>query len=146
MAASPRDLLKPRSQRLMEVNKALQQQDGFADSVYIAYPATINAPGSTLTLPAGSWVFVGGAVGTATAAITIAAATGAAPFSGVTVNPTTGVLTAAGPFAASAIPANFASVNEFVGGANAVVAYDAGSNALISPSGTQGPTGSTGGF
>lgn len=124
MAASPRDLLKPRSQRLMEVCKAIQQQDGFADSVYVAYPATIGTPG-TGTLPAGSWVFAGGLIGTATAAIAIAAPTAVAPFSGVTIG-ANGVLTAAGPFAASAFPANFVPVNEYQGGAVVVDAYDAG--------------------
>jgi hypothetical protein len=48
MSASPRDLLKPRSQRLLEVAHAIQQQVGFADSQYVTFGCVL-APGGTNT-------------------------------------------------------------------------------------------------
>lgn len=46
MSASPRDLLKPRAQRLLEVAQGIQQQTGFADSQYVTFGCKL-APGST---------------------------------------------------------------------------------------------------
>lgn len=48
MAASPRDLLKPRSQRLMEVAQSIQQQNGFADGQFVTFGCVL-APGATDT-------------------------------------------------------------------------------------------------
>lgn len=58
MPASPRDLLKPRAQRLGEVAQGIMQQTGFHDSQYVTYGAVL-APGGTntqLAISAGEYV------------------------------------------------------------------------------------------
>jgi hypothetical protein len=57
MAASPRDLLKPRTQRLEEVATGLQKQAGFHDSQFVTFGCVL-APGATpanLAISAGEY-------------------------------------------------------------------------------------------
>ena len=58
MAASPRDLLKPRAQRLQEVAQGLQGQSGFHDSQFVTF-GCVPAPSTTpakLAISAGEYV------------------------------------------------------------------------------------------
>lgn len=61
MSASPRDLLKPRSQRLLEVAESVQLQSGLADGQYVTFGCLL-APGATntqLAISAGEYAIGG---------------------------------------------------------------------------------------
>lgn len=173
MAASPRDLLKPRAQRLKEVAEGLQNQQGFADSQFVTFGCVL-APGSTapnLAISSGEFSLAQALVqyaGTVAAGVVLTGLgltnTGAGQSCYVLVeSDAAGVLS----YSQSAIVSSGTPVMpspnagrivlgylnigaSFTFGTTALTApmcvtqpYSAGN---VSPSGTQGPTGSTGGF
>lgn len=189
MPAQPRDLLKPRAQRLMEVAHAAQQETGLADGQYVTYGCKL-APGGTntqLAISDGEYFLAQSLIEFPTnAGITLTTAanwagsvaptnTGAGQScyclveadvtqptpvvtltQGVIVSSGTPVLPTLTPtrimLGYLAIPASFTfGTTALTAGGYSLSptgicvtqSYDAGN---INPAGTQGPTGSTGGF
>lgn len=172
MSAQPRDLLKPRAQRLQEVYTAAQEQVGLADGQMVAFGCVL-APGATpqqLAISAGEFVSAGSVLNlpavtgqVLTALTNLAAGQSCYVLVEADMTQPTPVLTltqsaivAAGlpvmpsPTATKIVLGYLSLAGVFTMGTTALTgpmcitqAYSAGN---VNPSGVQGPTGSTGGF
>ena len=173
MAASPRDLLKPLSQRMLEIAQAVQQQTGRADGQAVLYGGTLAVGGTTTQLAISDCLYSMAGTLLVMPAVTAQVLTGSSiptlsagqscnvlveidntqPTPVVTLTPgavTTGTPVTPSPNAGRIVLGYLALTGAFTPGTTALtapmcvtLAYSAGN---VNPAGTQGPTGSSGGF
>ena len=173
MAASPRDLLKPRAQRLEEVAMGLQKQAGFHDSQFVTFGCVLAPGGTTSQLAISAGEYSLGQALVEFAAVTAQVLSGLTPAlvtmiagqscyvlveadASSVLYFTQSAIVSAGtpvmpsPTASRIVLGYLAPTGAFTFGTTALTApfcvtqpYSAGN---VNPSGTQSTTGSSGGF